>query len=142
MDDRGGGPAGVRVCAEDGGGPAGVVDGLEVRLKVPGLLPLPKRLRESGVEGGLEEKGTTKAPDMLEKQVRERSTSKCLTLHNDSTMIVGAHFKSCNSTINPHIYSVCVVNFPSAKRATATKGGIGSAMAPPMFTCLYSQSFL
>lgn len=52
--DGGGGPAGVKDPAEEGGGPAGVVEG---------FAPYEKMLLDllSGVEGGLEEKGTWKA---------------------------------------------------------------------------------
>jgi len=52
--DGGGGPAGVKDPAEEGGGPAGVVEG---------FAPYEKMLLDllSGVEGGLEEKGTWNA---------------------------------------------------------------------------------
>ena len=53
--EDGGLPAGVNdIKDEPGGGPAGVVDGFEAKLLVKGLL---FRLL-SGVDGGLEEKGT------------------------------------------------------------------------------------
>lgn len=61
MDEGGGAPAGVNEFAEDGGGPAGVVEGCGRRLLNS---PLGRDRRESGVEGGLEENGTAKCPDM------------------------------------------------------------------------------
>ena len=63
--DDGGGPAGVNEGAEEGGGPAGVVEGLEIKnLDFEGW-PLAILDRESGVDGGEDENGTTK-PDMVE----------------------------------------------------------------------------
>lgn len=56
----GGGPAGVKDLDEEGGGPAGVVEGFEA-AKEKTLSPRPDLL--SGVDGGLEEKGTWK-PDI------------------------------------------------------------------------------
>ena len=53
--DEGGLPSGVKDRSDEpGGGPAGVVDGFDAKLFAKGLL---LRL-VSGVEGGLEEKGT------------------------------------------------------------------------------------
>lgn len=53
--DDGGGPAGVNDADEEGGGPAGVVEG----FVVPNLNgPFPLLALFSGVDGGLEEKGT------------------------------------------------------------------------------------
>lgn len=57
--EDGGGPAGVKDADDEGGGPAGVVEACAAKEKT--LSPWPDRL--SGVDGGLEEKGTWK-PDM------------------------------------------------------------------------------
>ena len=54
---------------DDGGGSAGVVDTLEVKLFEVPPKPLEYRERESGVEGGLDEKGTVK-PDILMVLIR------------------------------------------------------------------------
>lgn len=54
-NEEGGGPAGVKVPADDGGRPAGVFEGLAPKLNV---LSAPFLDRLSGVEGGLEENGT------------------------------------------------------------------------------------
>ena len=51
--------------AEEGGGPAGVVEGLEIKVFDFEGWPLAIRDRESGVDGGEDENGTTK-PDMVE----------------------------------------------------------------------------
>ena len=48
---------------EEGGGPAGVVELLKLKLPKFDACPLGVRVRESGVEGGLDEYGTAK-PDM------------------------------------------------------------------------------
>lgn len=69
-EDGGGRPAGVkegvkdgvgRAGVEEGGGPAGVVDKFEAKLLAFCPRPLERCERESGVDGGLEEKGTVKA---------------------------------------------------------------------------------
>ena len=65
-EDRGG-PAGVNDGAEEGGGPAGVVERLKLKAVAVVLVanPLGVCIRLSGVDGGLEEKGTVK-PDIWE----------------------------------------------------------------------------
>ena len=63
-DDGGGGPAGVNDGIDDGGNPAGVLDTLEAKLFEVLPKPLEYLERESGVEGGLDEKGTAK-PDIF-----------------------------------------------------------------------------
>lgn len=65
MDEGGGTPAGVKELVEDGGGPAGVVEGCGNRLLVPRFRPPREDRRESGVEGGLDDKGTANVPDIL-----------------------------------------------------------------------------
>ncbi len=62
--DEGGGPAGVNEGADEGGGPAGVVEGLDMKLFDFEARPLDIRSRESGVDGGLDENGTAKPPDI------------------------------------------------------------------------------
>ena len=64
-NDGGGGPAGVNEGADEGGGSAGVVEGLEIKLFDFESWPLAILDRESGVDGGDDENGTTK-PDMAE----------------------------------------------------------------------------
>lgn len=56
----GGGPAGVKDVTVSGGGPAGVVDGFSAIPPVRVGLSLEGRDLESGVVGGLDEKGTWK----------------------------------------------------------------------------------
>lgn len=63
--DEGGGPAGVKEGAEEGGGPAGVVEGFEKKLFDFVGWPLAILDRESGVDGGEDDNGTTK-PDIAE----------------------------------------------------------------------------
>lgn len=55
---------GVGRAGVENGGPAGVVEMLEAKVCDVFPSPLDRRARESGVEGGLDEKGTVKA-DML-----------------------------------------------------------------------------
>lgn len=63
IEEGGGTPAGVKELVEDGGGPAGVVDGCGTKLL---FRPPREDRRESGVEGGLEERGTANVLDMTE----------------------------------------------------------------------------
>lgn len=70
MDEGGGAPTGVNEFVDDGGGPAGVVEGCGRRLLVPRPRPSREDRRESGVEGGLEESGTTNLPDIRTRSPR------------------------------------------------------------------------
>lgn len=54
---------------DDGGNPAGVIDALEAKLFDVLPKPLEYLGRESGVEGGLDEKGTAKL-DIFVIQIR------------------------------------------------------------------------
>ena len=68
MDEGGGTPAGVKELVDEagrvGGGPAGVVVGCAPKLLPPIPRPLKPR-RESGVDGGLEDRAAVNPPGIV-----------------------------------------------------------------------------
>ena len=68
MDEGGGTPAGVKELVDEagrlGGGPAGVVVGWVPKL-LPPIIRALKTRRESGVDGGLEDRGAVNSPGMM-----------------------------------------------------------------------------
>lgn len=72
--EEGGGPAGVNEPLDEGGGPAGVVEGIDA----PNEKPLPAWFDLlSGVDGGLDENGTSKLIVAFCERIQSFSSADC-----------------------------------------------------------------